>query len=46
MAILPCDYCGTSSGQHGSWDTLITIICSKCQEKRENGEKLNKRYEK
>jgi formylmethanofuran dehydrogenase subunit E len=34
MAILPCDECGGYTGQHGSWDTPIKILCAKCSEDR------------
>lgn len=33
MANLPCDKCGGYTGAQGSWDTPITILCTKCSEK-------------
>lgn len=35
MAILPCDICKKSSGQHGSWDTPIKIVCGECAKKQQ-----------
>jgi len=35
MAYLPCDWCGKKTDTQGSWDTLITIICGPCYDKRE-----------
>lgn len=35
MAYLPCDTCGKTTNQQGSWDTPIKIICETCYEERE-----------
>jgi hypothetical protein len=34
MACLRCDKCGGPTNSFGSWDTEITVLCEKCNEKR------------